>query len=42
MIKIIIDIINILGVLNLLYGQIVMGVALLLVGFILLIVNWER
>ena len=41
MIKIIIDIINILGVLNLLYGQIIMGVVLLLVGFILLVVNWE-
>ena len=42
MIKIIIDIVNILGVLNLLYDQIIMGVVLLLVGFILLVVNWER
>lgn len=42
MIKIIIDIVNILGVLNLLCGQIIMGVVLLLVGFVLLVVNWER
>ena len=42
MIKIIIDIVNILAVLNLLCGQIIMGVVLLLVGFVLLVVNWER
>ena len=37
MIKIIIDIINILGILNLLYGQIMLGIAILLAGFFFII-----
>lgn len=39
MIKIIIDIINILGILNLLYGQIMLEIAILLAGFFLLFVE---